>query len=72
MERQSVESSNLASVGYDESTRTLEIEFKYGAIYQYREVDKEVYDELMLANSKGSYFNSSIRGAYSYIQIKKK
>jgi len=72
MERQLFESSNLASVGYDESNQILEIEFKHGSIYQYSEVDKETYEELMSAESKGSYFNSCIRGAFPYILIKKK
>jgi KTSC domain len=71
MNRLKVESSNLASVGYDESTQTLEIEFNHGAVYQYSEVDKEVYDELMEADSKGSYFNSCIRGAFPYVQVKR-
>ena len=69
MNRLKVESSNLASVGYDESTQTLEIEFNQGAVYQYSEVDKEVYDELMEADSKGKYFNSEIKGAFPYIQV---
>jgi len=70
MKRTAVESSNLASVGYDEETKTLEIQFHSGGIYQYDEVEKEISDELMNAESKGRYFMSMIRGAYSYSRIR--
>ena len=70
MKRIAVESSNLASVGYDEATKTLEIQFHSGGIYQYDDVEKEVYDELKNAESKGRYFMRQIRGAYSYGRVK--
>jgi len=70
MKRQSVESSNLASVGYDEVTQTLEVEFNHGGIYQYFEVQKEVYEELMNADSQGKYFNGWIKDDYEYQRIK--
>ena len=38
MERIAVESSNLASIGYDEASMVLEVEFKHGGIYQYFDV----------------------------------
>ena len=43
MERQSVSSSNLASVGYDPNSETLEIEFKGGTIYRYFNVPSFVH-----------------------------
>lgn len=61
MNRISVESSNLASVGYDESTSTLEIEFRSGGIYQYFGVPQNIYQELMNASSKGTYFDQNIK-----------
>ena len=70
MKRTAVESSNLVSVGYNEETKTLEIQFHSGGIYQYDDVEKEVYDELMSAESHGRYFMSQIRGAYSYDRVK--
>jgi len=70
MERIPVESSNLASVGYDSVTSTLEIEFHSGAIYQCFAVPQEIYDGLMNAASKGSYFHHNIKkGGYSYAEI---
>ena len=70
MKRTAVESSNLASVGYDEKTKTLEIQFNHGGIYEYYNVEKSVYEELMNAESHGSYFMSMIRGAYNYSRVR--
>lgn len=66
MDRQAVDSSNIASIGYDGSTETLEIEFLKGGVYQYYDVPQHVYDDLMSAASHGSYLSSNIKGTYSY------
>lgn len=66
MKRQAVVSSNLRSVGYDEATHTLEIEFQNGRVYRYIEVPREVYEGLMGADSLGRYFNEYVRDAYPY------
>lgn len=63
MERQSVESSNLASIGYDAENKILEIEFNHGGIYQYFDVPENVYEELMDADSHGQYFDRNIKKA---------
>lgn len=63
MERQSVSSSNLRSIGYDHSSSTLEVEFNNGSIYQYFDVPENVYDELMNASSHGQYFDINIKKA---------
>jgi hypothetical protein len=69
MERKAVESSNLASVGYDEHEEILEIEFQHGGVYQYFDVPKKVYEELMNAESHGKYFSAHIRNEYHYKKI---
>lgn len=70
MERTRVSSSNLKSVGYDENSLTLEIEFHSGSVYQYYSVPLSVYNSLMNASSKGSYFDSHIKkGDYRYRKI---
>ena len=60
MQRQPVESSNLRSVGYDPATRTLEVEFRNGVVYQYSRVDEETFHRFMASPSKGKFFNRSI------------
>ncbi len=61
MYRVPVKSSDLASIGYDERTMTLEIEFLNGSIYEYNRVPKDIYVGLMRAESKGKYFRQYVR-----------
>ena len=69
MDRQSVVSSNLNSVGYDEESQVLEIEFSNGSVYEYSGVPASVYEELMSASSHGSYHYNNIRNTYNYNRI---
>lgn len=68
MERISVSSSNLVSVGYDEDSSTLEVEFNNGT-YQYYDVPLYIYEELMNASSLGSYLYQNVKNTYSYSQV---
>ena len=69
MERQRVHSSNLLSIGYDETTTILEIEFVAGPIYTFYNIPYNLYTGLMLSPSKGRYFDSRIRkGKFLYHQ----
>jgi hypothetical protein len=69
MERTPVDSSNIASIGYDEDTNTLEIEFHNGGVYQYFDVPFAVYDGIMDASSKGQYLAQQIKGYYRYVKV---
>ncbi|MDP3881101.1 MAG: KTSC domain-containing protein [bacterium] len=69
MEREIIQSSDIRSVGYDDETSILEVEFKSGNVYQYVNVPEHVYDELMKSESKGRYFNSEIRDRYPNSKI---
>ncbi len=69
MDRYSVVSSNLASVGYDPNSETLEIEFLSGSVYQYYGVQKNMYDQLLQEPSKGRFLNTYIKNAYAYSRV---
>lgn len=69
MQRKSVSSSNLASVGYNVQEKILEIEFNHGGVYQYFDVFQDEYNNLISASSHGSYFYHNIRGCYGYQKI---
>ncbi|MCA7000041.1 KTSC domain-containing protein [Dickeya solani] len=69
MNRQSVVSSNISSVGYDSDDLVLEIEFNNGAIYQYFDVPENVFQELINAGSVGGYLASHIKGHYRYSRV---
>ncbi|WP_225667947.1 KTSC domain-containing protein [Arthrobacter sp. 147(2020)] len=64
-----VSSSNLVSAGYDETSMTLEIEFKSGSLYQYFDVPPTVHNELIGASSVGQYFSQNIKNSYRYAQL---
>jgi hypothetical protein len=65
MQRQSVKSSNLASVGYDALTSTLEVEFHGGHVYRFRGVPEHAHKALVQAKSIGRAFAQNIRPVYS-------
>lgn len=70
LERMSVQSSNISSVGYDQASSSLEIEFHHGGVYQYYGVPGHVYEGLMKAESKGSYFHHYIKlPGYPYKKV---
>lgn len=65
IERMVVQSSNLASVGYDPDTETLEVEFINCRVYQYLGVPQFIYEELMSSPSLGRYLNHNIIPQYA-------
>jgi hypothetical protein len=69
VERQTVNSSVIRSVGYDSDRRLLEIEFHHGHVYRYVGVPEFLYRGLMLASSKGSFFNTRIVDRYPHDQV---
>lgn len=71
MARKLVASSNIAAVGYDPETQTLEVEFLNGGVYQYFNVPREVYDNLLSSGSMGAYFQNNIKShAFTFSKIK--
>ena len=69
MTRDSVNASILQSVGYNEQYETLEVEFQNGAVYQYYNCPKPIYDELMKSASKDQFFNLRIRDRLPYSRV---
>jgi len=67
---QDVQSSALKSVGYDGGREVLVITFVNGSTYEYSDVPRHVYQELMRAPSKGTYFNANVKERYSYRRIR--
>lgn len=59
-----MKSSEIKSIGYDNESKVLELEFKSGAVYQYANVAENIYKELISADSIGGYFNRYIRDSH--------
>ena len=64
MNREPVNSSNIASVGYDRGI--LEIEFKNGSLYHYHQVPEEVFENWFKTESVGSYFFKHIKNVFPF------
>lgn len=62
--------STIISVGYGGFARTLEVEVRSGAVYQYFEVPMVVYHDLLSAGAPGVYFDAVVKkGGYRYERV---
>lgn len=60
-----VDSSSVEAIGYDLDTQELHVRFlRSGETYVYDAVEEWVFQELMQADSKGSYINARIKPHY--------
>jgi hypothetical protein len=64
MRRRPVNRSSIRTVGYDGSTRALELEYVNGSVYQYFDVPQPTYAGLLAAPSIGNYVNTEIKPYY--------
>lgn len=70
MDRITVTSSNIRSIGYDPTSETLEVEFRSGELYQYTGVPAVAYQGIMKAESHSKYLNAHIKGRFPYRHIR--
>ena len=61
MRRVRVQSSSVASVGYDGAANVLELEYRNGKVYRYLNVPAAAHRLLLQAPSIGDFVNSVIK-----------
>jgi len=62
-----VKSSQIAAIGYDETSKTLAVKFTNGkAEYRYANVSPDLFDGLLKSKSAGSFFNGNIRNKFKH------
>ncbi|HET9930031.1 MAG TPA: KTSC domain-containing protein [Polyangiaceae bacterium] len=61
MDRLSVQSTSVVSVGYDPEAHFLEVEYHGGRVYRYDSVPHAAYRLLLKAPSVGQYINAVIK-----------
>ncbi len=62
MDRDTVDSSMIANIGYDQTSGTVEVEFRpNGQVWQYYDVPEITYNEVRSAGSLGKAFNAMIK-----------
>jgi KTSC domain len=64
MRRRPVHSSAISSVGYDPESRTLEVEFSSGSVYDYFGVTSRLFESFLESASKGKFFAQRIRNRF--------
>ena len=69
MKRTYFMSTDIKSIGYEESDRILEIEFLDSSVYQYQNVPKIAHLALMTAQAKGLHFHTNIKDVYPCVKI---
>jgi hypothetical protein len=62
MEMTPVTSSQVESVGYDEKTKTMQVQFKRGGLYEYSDVTPEIHERLITADSIGKQLRGIVAG----------
>jgi len=68
MERQNVISTSITSIGYEDGR--MQVEFKNGSVYEYKDVPLSTYQNLRASQSIGKTFDSNIRKAgYQYKKV---
>lgn len=69
MIRTAVRSTEIAIVGYDENSKLLEVAFRNGSVYHYEGVTQKTYQEMIQAESVGSFFASHVKNSFPYKKL---
>jgi len=69
MSSKAVKSTTLRLVTYDAERQLLRLEFQDHSIYEYSGVPAGVHDALLQAQSKGGYFNRTIRNHFPSARV---
>ena len=66
----SMPSSVVASFSYDPANSVLQVVYTSGAVYEYEDVPKHVYDAMKSSFSKGIFLNTEIKSKYKFKKMK--
>jgi KTSC domain-containing protein len=69
VERITVESKAIISLGYDDEGQLLELEFRSGSVYRYQGVPRSVYEWLLRTPNKGVFVARQITGRYAFESV---
>lgn len=62
-------SSMIKKAVYNFTANTLKVEFESGAIYEYSNVDSQMYEDFCKAESQGKFFNEKIKNNYEHSKL---
>ena len=64
-----LDSEMLLAAGYDPKSRILQVVFRTGGTYRYKNVPSDKYDELISADSIGKFMHKHIIDHYEYERV---
>ena len=62
-------SSHIHSLGYDDETGTMVVQFTKGGTYHYPGVDKTTFLDMKYHESPGEFFHRNVRGKVKHIKV---
>jgi hypothetical protein len=65
MDKTIIESGNIATIGYDHDTKTLEVECSDGKLCKYLSVPEVVYHEFIDSPSKNKFLKNHIAHVFA-------
>ena len=69
MELKPIVSTRIKAIGYYDEDSTLVILFTDNKKYEYNNVPKFMYKDLLINKSPGKYFDANIKGKYSFEKV---
>ena len=70
MQNTPLSESRIRTFGYDQPTRTLELVFLNGKIYQYYAVPENLYNDMEKAECTSKFFHLYIKNVYAFARVK--
>ncbi len=69
MKLRPVESEMLVAAGYDQKSHSLQVVFRTGETYRYKNVPSFIYERLMSADSIGKFMHKYILNRFDYERV---
>ena len=67
-----LDSAALTSVSFSAERNVLEVEFRNGLIYEYLGVSSSLFEQLLVAQSKGAFVARLIRNRFPYRRVERR
>ncbi len=64
-----VDSSAIKSVAYNADESKMWLRFSGGSLYEYREINSQIVNDLLDAESKGKFFREIIKDKFEYEKV---
>jgi KTSC domain len=69
VDKELVESRGIRWIRYDDANRTLDVAYTSSGEYRYFDVEREVYEWLRRAQSKGKFVSRLVKSKYRYERL---